>query len=421
MSRGGAKPRAVLGAVPFLALQVAVVAAAVVWGAHLSARLETERALPPLRAEPLAVDPLYDDPQVISDGDLKRMLARLPLAGDRGTRSAPIARIDHSLRLWGRRRPFADPAHLPSWEMQRRLLDHRQFALVYRGAQAPLLLDDGDGGSEDEGVRVRVGADDASASHVDHTLATLAEIGMPLSRPVRTELRETTLRSLLVGSLKSFSLNQAEVEWSALAYALFLPPASRWITSEGEEVSFDRLADRLMRAPPGDGACSANHRLHALVTFLRIDDLMANGGEAAILTAGARRRITKFLQETTAAFVRHQHPDGFWNFDWPSAPPVAPEPTEREGDRSSDRIIATGHVLEWWALAPGEIQPPRPVVHAAARWLIDTVDRLEPAEIQRYNSFLTHAGRALALWRGQLPAEVALGTEVEDREKMLTQ
>ncbi len=413
MSRNGARPA--LGVAVFLGLQMVVIAAAVAWGARLLTRLEAERALPALRAEPLAVGPLYDDPRVISDAELRRLLARLPLAGARGAPAAPIAQVDHSLRLWGRRPPFDDPEQLPSWEMQRRLLDHQHFSLVYRGAQAPLLLDDRDADSGDAGVRVRVGVDDASASHVDHTLATLGEIGMPLSSPVRTALRETTLRSLLEGSLRSFSLHQAEVEWSALAYALYLPPAKRWLSSEGEEVSFDRLAERLMRARAGAGACSANHRLHALVTFLRVDDQMAEAGEGGILAPGARRRIVDFLADTTAAFVRHQHAQGFWNFDWPSAARAALEPTERDGDRLSDRIIATGHVLEWWALAPEELQPPRSVVHAAARWLIDVIDRLAPAEIQRYNSFLSHAGRALALWRAKLPAEVDLAVTATTR------
>ncbi len=400
MSSEGARPRAALGAAAFLGLQAVILAAAVAGGAYLAARHQARHALPPLRAEPLAVGPLYDDPQVISDQELRRVHARLPLT----VGASPIAQVDHSLRLWGLRDPFADPGLLPSWEMLRRLLDHEQFALVYRDAQAPLLIDDG----ETEGVGVRVGADNASASHVDHTLATLAEIGLPLSTPVRTVLRETTAREILERSLRDFSLNQTEVEWSALAYALFLPPVSRWVTSEGQEMSFDRLADRLMRERLPDGVCSANHRLYGLATFLRVDDQMTAAGEAPILEDASRRRIVEFLGQATDAFVRHQHTGGFWNFDWPSATPATLEPTEREGDRLSDRIIVTGHALEWWALAPEEVQPPRPVVVAAARWLIDTIDRLEPAQIQSYNSFLSHAGRALALWRGKLPAEVEL-------------
>ncbi len=400
MSGEAARPRATLGTAAFSGLQAVIFAAAVAWGAHLAVSYQARHALPPLRAEPLAIGPFYDDPRVIGDQELRRVLARLPLAAG----APPLAQVDHSLRLWGQREPFADPGLLPSWEMQRRLLDHEHFALVHRDAQAPLLIDDDETG----GVGVRVGADDASASHVDHTLATLAEIGLPLSTPLRTPLRETTARELLEHSLRHFSLNQAEVEWSALAYVLFLPPASRWVTSEGQEMSFDRLADRLMRERLPEGVCSANHRLYGLAAFLRVDDQMAAGGEGPILEDASRQRIVGFLRQATDAFVRHQHAGGFWNFAWPAATPATLEPTEREGDRLGDRIIVTGHALEWWALAPEEVQPPRPVAVAAARWLIDTIDGLEPAQIQSYNSFLSHAGRALALWRGKLPAEVEL-------------
>ena len=59
-------------------------------------------------------------------------------------------------------------------------------------------------------------------------------------------------------------------------------------------------------------------------------------------------------------------------------------------------------------MAPEELLPPPEVTRAAGQWLVATVDALSDDEIQRYGSFLSHVGRALALWRGRLPAEVEL-------------
>ncbi len=397
----------------FLALHLLLICVALTWGVHRLRGMTSERALPPARAEPLAIPPLYDDGEVISDEQLRGTLWRIgaPLRG----REANIGQVDHALRFWGATADFENPDRVGGEEMRGLLTDHRRFAEWYGADQAPLLMDNG------QGVLVRAFEGPASSSHVDHTLASLAEVATPLDFPVVTPLRTTTVRAMLEQTLRSFSLNQREYEWSTLAFALYLPPANRWTTSEGQEVSFDRLADRLMREALPNGVCSANHRLYSLVVFLRADDLMRAAGEPPILTPPGRQRIVAFLQGLTARFVRHQHPDGFWNGHWPVSTAASSEPSGGDGDMMSDRLIVTGHVLEWWALAPEEILPPRPVVVAAAQWLVRAVDRLTPEEITQYYTYLSHAGRALALWRGRLPGSVDLhaptiNTELADTE-----
>ncbi len=383
----------------FFVAQAILIALGVVWAIGRSSELEARRALPPLRPEPLALEPLHDEPSVVSDEQLRRVLSRLGVRF-RGAETS-VGHADHLLRTWGARADLSARGLMTGGEMLRLLLDHGRFQEVYGGGEAPLLIDEGDG------VRVRVGEGTASSAHTDHLLATLAEIGTSLDQQVVTASRRTTYRALLEQSLRDFSLNQAEYEWSALTYALFLR-VDRWRTSEGQEVTFDRLAERLMRERVPNGVCSANHRLYALAAFLRADARVREERGAPMLSADARDRVTSFLHRMTETLVRHQHPQGFWNFDWPAAAPAAAEPSEREGDRPGDRLIATGHALEWWALAPAELTPPVPVASAAGQWLVSAVDALSDDEIQRYGSYLSHVGRALAAWRGRLPADVEL-------------
>ncbi len=389
-----------LGIVAFVAIQLALIAAAVAWGTMRSRQLEAERELPALRPEPLVLTPLYDDPEVISDEQLRRVLSRLGLRLKGADTS--IGHVDHALRFWGADAEFEDPEILSGEELRRLLTDHSRFVEIYGRNQPPLLMDDG------RGVRVRVQEGHASSAHFDHTVACFAEAETPLDFPLVTPRQRTTVRAMVERAMREFSLNQTEYEWSALTFALYLRPPGLWTSTEGQEITFDRLARRVMREELPNGVCSANHRLYALVAFLRVDDLARENGEPPILSPETRQEVLAFLTDVTAMFVRHQHPDGFWNRDWPTATAATSEPSDREGDSMSDRLIATGHVLEWWAMVPEEVHPPRPVVVAAAQWLVSQVDRMSEDEIDRYFTFLSHAGRALALWRGQLPAEVEL-------------
>jgi hypothetical protein len=131
--------------------------------------------------------------------------------------------------------------------------------------------------------------------------------------------------------------------------------------------------------------------------------------ENPILSKTKRRQIVDYLKEMTAKLVRNQHPAGFWNTNWPRSAPTSLEPTDDESDSLSRRILVTGHTLEWWAMAPSEVHPPRPVLAAAGQWLVTALDGLTDEQLSEFYPFLTHAGRCLALWRSRPPAHVDLG------------
>lgn len=400
-SSGGSKPR--LSTTTFLGLQVVLLGGFLGFGFARFEALEAELALPTIRQKPLEIRPLYDDPSVVSDQQLRRVLRRIGVVY-RGAETS-IGHVDHVFRMWGPTPQPPSKGLMSGLQMRTLLTDQRELALTYGDEVNPLLIDDG------RGVRVRAFEGVASSPHVDHTLASLAEVGTWSDFPITTSIRRTTLSDMLEQSLRDFHLDQQEYEWSAAAYALFLPPVNRWRSADGQEVTFDRLAGRLMREELPSGVCAGNHRLHSLVLILRADDQMMAEGAARLLSEGRRSEVVSFLREVTDRYVRHQHEQGFWNWDWPRSKPTSVEATDVEGDRLSDRLIVTGHVLEWWSLAPEQVQPPRPVVARAGQWLVSVVDRLDENQIQAFGSYLSHAGRGLALWRGLLPAEVALAEE----------
>ncbi len=388
--------------IAFVAFQIVLITAIGSWAAVRVRRLADQRRLPPLRDEPLRVEPLYDYDVVVTDEQLERVLVRLGL--QENGRDTNIGFVDHSLRFWGPEARFSNTQVMSGEDLRSLLTDHRRYAEVYGREQDPLLIDTG------TGVRVRAFEGPASSSHIDHTMACLAEVGTPLDFPVFTDRRQTTFRDLVEQSLHDFSLNQAEYEWSALTYALLLPPTRRWLTAEGREMTFDRLAERIMREPLPEGVCMANHRFHTLVMFLRVDD------QIPILSSETRLQVIAYLSDITARLVAHQHADGFWNVDWPHSIPASSHPSDRAGDGLDDRMIVTGHALEWWALAPREVHPPRHVLAAGGQWLVTTIDQLEDEQLAEFYSFLTHVGRALSLWRSRDPAEVVRVVQLRQQQ-----
>jgi hypothetical protein len=67
--------------------------------------------------------------------------------------------------------------------------------------------------------------------------------------------------------------------------------------------------------------------------------------------------------------------------------------------------------MEFWALAPERIHPPRHVLVAGGQWLVNTIDNMSEEQIEENYAFLTHAGKALAAWRNREPVDVLIGSD----------
>ena len=394
----------------FCAVQAVVVTAAAGYGLHRFERLTADHVLPTPRVQPLQVGPLYDRPEVVSDEQLATVLHVLrPRLRERQPK---INHIDHALRFWGVESAFDDPDCLSGAEMRELLLDHRAFATAWGAEERPYLIPDTAG--DVERISFRTMSGDASASHYDHTLAGLAEVGTPLDFPVITPIGERPLSAAIAYSLEHFSLNQDEYEWSTLALLHYCSDTPRWFSTEGQEITWDRLADRLMRQRLAQGVCYGNHRLHALAMLLRVD-----AEQQRLLSDDMRQRVVAYLQDATARLVATQHADGYWDGRWPGDESDGPQsgPVEGPFGPKADRLLATGHALEWWALAPPEVQPPPETVVRAGQWVCQQIPELGAGELKSYYPFLTHAGRALALWRGKFPHQVSLETRSATRDE----
>lgn len=371
----------------WIACHVIVIAGGLTWAAVRHRHLEEARIPPVPRVTPLTVEPRYNVPEVVSNDQLQKTLHKLrPRLRHHNPQTN---HLDHALRFWGVEAQFNDPECYSGMELRDVLLDYRLFKQAWDKGTKPLMI------NTEFGIRPRLQAGVATASHEDHTLACLAETGTPLDFPVITASGEKTVNDLFRDAFLSFSLNQVEYEWSTLAFALYCPTDKQWFTKEGQLISFDDLAERIMRQRLTQGVCAGNHRLHTLAIMLRVHE------QVPLLSEPMQEKIRLHLLHVTEKLVANQKPDGSWDMNWDGAkkPEAALSPIARH-------ILATGHALEWWAFAPKSVHPKQEVLVKAGQWVVKTVDGMTDVEIAKNYTFLSHAGRSLALWRGKFPAQI---------------
>ena len=277
-------------------------------------------------------------------------------------------------------------------ELVEYLTDYGSQMASFRGNAVPLFAE------RPDGLAVNWGNQPGESVHHDHWLACLTEAGAPLDTPIfGPNRRGDTLNDALQEALRDFEPNERETEWSVMAFGFWLAPEHRsWTNRDGRTIDFNLLADVLMRGDLRYGVCGGTHRVYSLMVLLRLDD------EHELLAATTREAVYNHLRSIRDRITQSQYPDGHWGSDWPDGSLAMEHPLAEPHYRM---VIATGHQLEWLALAYEDLLPPRENIHRAARWLIDTVRETPQEDIHSQYTFYSHVGNALALWRKTTPPD----------------
>ncbi len=360
------------------------------------------------RQTPLTVEPLYDDPDVVSDEELAAVLAKIqPRFWSKEDPSRPVAGlkpnyVEHALRTWSIKAQFQDPQVMSGESLKDFLVDHGKWLTAWsdskRKRAASLILDTPDG------VSIRWGKEEGTSVHHDHWLACLTEAGVPLSEPVFTPNARKNVADVLQEALRDFRLDETEIEWSAMAFGFWIAPQREWTTRTGRILSFDLLAERLMRGHKRFGVCSGTHRIYSLMALIRLDD------DHHILSSEMRNQAMDHLRSVRDLLIVTQFDDGHWPSNWADGADALLKPID---DPLFKKVIATGHHLEWLAIAPLELHPPHEMILRAAAWAIKTTTEQTDKEIGERYTFFSHVGNAMALWRHTHPAEFWMKWEPE--------
>lgn len=365
------------------------------------------RKIVPPRAEPLKITTRFNEPRIVTDEQLVAVLDRVT-----PPKTIETNNMVHALRLWGAEAEFGDKSIPSGQKMREYILKDEVFSSLAGAKTLPLIT------RTKAGLTVRSYDDTAvdrisSSYHTDDLLATLAESGTPLVTPIHLRDGSTaTVQDLLVDSLSSFHLSRHEYEWSTICYARYLFPLKSWDNKYGEKIDVAALVDELINHPLDAGPCNGLHRFEAMVVLYRADE------ELHQLPPKTREKMLSHMRGAARLLAVSQHPDGYWNRHWPRgrrAFEVAAKKGEKGAEAKApaqddtplhDKLLVTGHQLEWLALAPEEIQPPREQVVRAGQWLSRTlVEMDEKALLETYGPY-SHAARALCMWRGVDPYTV---------------
>lgn len=342
------------------------------------------------REQPLVITPLYDDAGVVSDEELAAVLKQVQPRFS--AEKLKPNYVEHALRAWHVDAEFQDPRVMSGRQMRDFLLDHARFLMSWAGEAQPLLED------REAGVAIRWGREQGGSVHHDHLLACLTEAGVPLTQPVRTPGRPNrTFRDVLQQALYDFDLDERETEWSVLGFGLWVSPVREWQNGKHRTLNFDMLARREMRGHKQFGVCGGTHRVYSLMALLRLDEQF----DHRLLSEDAREESRAYLLNVRDLLLETQFEDGRWPYNWPDGKQAREKPSDIPEYR---HVIATGHHLEWLAIAPEEFHPPRENVRKAADWIIQNTLSKKVSEIQENYTFYSHVGNALALWRKSRPA-----------------
>lgn len=338
---------------------------------------------------PIQISRPYNRPDWISDEDLAAVLNQTQPRFDRQKMKPNF--IEHALRAWGVDATFQNPACVSGQEMLKFLTDNASFMESWGEEISPLLEE------RPRGIGINWGTETGASYHHDHLLACVTEAGAPLNTPVfGPTRRDGTLYDVIQESLRDFRLDEREVEWTAMAFGLWIPPTKTWIGNEGRQYSFDLIVDRLLRGEKRIGVCGGTHRVYSLLLLIRLDD------EYDILSDSAREQAYEYLVQVRDAITNSQFEDGHWNSDWPRGELAVQKPLDEPIYRS---VIATGHHLEWMSLAPPDLLIPEPQIKKAIDWVVKNTKEQSLEQINAHFTFYSHVNAALCNWRQVHPAE----------------
>jgi hypothetical protein len=333
------------------------------------------------RATPLEVRPLVRGLLPLAEAQRRWLRRQIqPPAGER----ISVSYCYHWLRVHGRD-PAARTGPFPSRDAALELLTDQQAGEAYFG-RPPVVR-------TRSGARFPTADADAAAAefsleaHRDQGLATLAELGVPLTHPLRIAGETFPLREVLRDSLANFHLGQEELTWTALAYALYLPPANHWVNRYGESFSFDDVVGELLGRPLDKASCAGTHLLYSLTILARVDRQMP------VLSGPVRDRLWERLGHSVDVARRTQDAGGFWRVDW-NRELLGAAPAEgwsRPPDLPWTRLLATGHLAEWMLYLPPEVRPPADDLRRAGRWLYRQLHTHSAAQLQEWFCPCAHA------------------------------
>lgn len=223
--------------------------------------------------------------------------------------------------------------------------------------------------------------------HLTQTLATCAELGVPLTRELRLEGGAVPLRAVLADTLAGFTIDAPEPEWTALALIHYLPPHTGWTNRFGQRYAFDDLAELLLAQSPTLRPCAGVHVYQTLILMLRAHALHP------ILKAPVHDAVQSRVRRWTEHALANQRVDGSFGRGWWRGPAEGPSTRGGADDVPDAALVATSHLAEAFLYLPAEVPVADAALRRAGEWLLREWTRPRAAsDVAAEFCPLTHAG-----------------------------
>jgi hypothetical protein len=221
-------------------------------------------------------------------------------------------------------------------------------------------------------------------AHPDQCLATLALLGLPLSREIVIDNRTYHIADLLNDSTHVFYLQNEQLSWTLVAYAHYMHGTANWTNAFGQTYSIDNLVAELMSRSLSSEPCGGAHRLVGLSSVLAsVRRGQINCKESTV------ESISAYLRMAYDAVAASQLSSGAIDDAWSSRldrdhrhdPPSIPKAS----------IIVTGHLAGWLCSLSSDIADARALRLRMCRWLKNQLNSATPEQILADVCPYTHA------------------------------
>jgi hypothetical protein len=220
--------------------------------------------------------------------------------------------------------------------------------------------------------------------HVDQWLAILAQAGVEGERIIQVADQSFTVFDWARQAQWDVPDNPIpEYAWTMIALMHYFPDEQKWLARDGRQWDYDALVDFEAKAELATSACGGTHRLQGLAHALAFRKRHA--GSITGPWEAAQKRVDAAIQGAR----QMQNSDGSLSTNYTELP-------GRSADLSLN-ISATGHMLEFLALALPQEQLGERWVERAAHRLCDYLEAAASVDLDCGG--LYHALHGLAIYQ----------------------
>lgn len=233
-------------------------------------------------------------------------------------------------------------------------------------------------------------------SHRDLFLATFAELGVPLSTSLANlGADRVELSDALRDSVTHFHLDQDPIEWTSIAYVLYMAGAAGWSNCDGDRFTFDQLASELLHRDMSRCSCGGGHVLSAMTLLVRTND------DLRFLSPRTAAELEQRLASEVSTAIATQSEDGSWAPDWQFNPSIA---LAMKAPGDAGRFLTTSHLVEWMVYLPHRLQPKKATYVRASAWLLAHIRSIDTAPTGVPNAELCPWTHAVCALRAMCPS-----------------